>query len=41
VSTNPNDVTRELARHWIELSDEEREEWNNKAKQQKDSDSEE
>ena len=40
-STNPKDVTRELARRWKELSDEEREEWNDKAKQQKDSDSEE
>ena len=40
-STNPKDVTRELARRWKELSDEEREEWNDKAKQQKDSECEE
>ena len=40
-STNPKDVTRELARRWKALSDEEREEWNDKAKQLKDSDSEE
>ena len=40
-STNPKDVTRELARRWKELSDDEREEWNDKAKQQKESDSEE
>jgi len=40
-STNPKDVTRELARRWKELSDEEQEEWKDKAKQQKESDSEE
>tara|TARA_Y100000389_G_C17301198_1_gene433073 strand:+ start:129 stop:521 length:393 start_codon:yes stop_codon:yes gene_type:complete len=40
-STNPKDVTRELARRWKELSDDERDEWNDKAKQLKDSDSEE
>ena len=40
-STNPKDVTRELARRWKALSDQEREEWNDKAKQLKDSDSEE
>ena len=31
-STNPKDVTRELARRWKALTDEEREEWNAKAK---------
>ena len=40
-STNPKDVTRELGRRWKALSEEERQEWNDKAKQQKDSDSEE
>ena len=40
-STNPKDVTRELARRWKALTEEEREEWNSKAKQLKDSDSEE
>jgi len=40
-STNPKDVTRELAKRWKELSDEERDEWNDKAKQQKESDCEE
>ena len=40
-STNPKDVTRELARRWKALSEEEREEWNSKAKQVKDSDSDE
>ena len=31
-SNNPKDVTRELARRWKALTDEEREEWNAKAK---------
>ena len=35
-STNPKDVTRELARRWKALTDEEREDWNAKAKAAKD-----
>ena len=40
-STNPKDVTRELARRWKALTEEERQDWNDKAKQPKDSDSDE
>ena len=36
-STNPKDVTRELARRWKTLTDKEREDWNAKAKAAKDS----
>ena len=38
-SVNPKDVTRELARRWKLLSDEERGHWNSKAKSSLDADS--
>ena len=38
-SVNPKDVTRELARRWKLLSDEERDDWNSKAKSSLDADS--